>query len=124
MNCVHSASSVEQADIVVAWLSDQGIAAFVKNRNLAAESVGLPVPPRGIEICVADAQEATKAKDLLRTHLESIKSRHGATPDKVIHVLCGECGKRVEFPGELFGTVQTCPSCGRNVDVGEEAHYC
>lgn len=124
MNCVYRASSVEQADIIVAWLAEQDIAAFVKDRNMAANYVTLAVAPRGVEICVADSADATKAEALLKAHQDSKRLRSGAPADKVISVLCTECGRQVEFRGELFGTVQACPSCGRNVDVGESPRYC
>ncbi len=124
MNCVYRASSVEQADIVVAWLAEQDVSAFVKNRNLAGDCVGLAVGPRGIEVCVVDVAEAAKAEALLKAQLELIKMRPGGGSDKVIPILCNECGRQVEFPGELYGTVQICPSCGRNVDVGDPPQYC
>ena len=118
MNCVYRASSVEQADIVVAWLAEQDVAAFVKNRNMAGNYIALAVAPRGVEVCVVDPEEAATAEVLLKAHLESIKARPGGPSDKVIPILCTECGRQVEFPGELYGTVQACPSCGGNVDVG------
>lgn len=124
MECVYRASSVEQADIVVAWLGEQEIAAFVKNRNMAANYVALAVAPRGVEVCVADPTEAARADVLLKEHLAAIKARPGGSSEKVVPTVCGECGRTVEFPGELWGTVQTCPSCGRNVDVGDPPQYC
>lgn len=124
MNCIYRASSVEQADIVIAWLAEQDISAFVKDRNMAGNYVALAVAPRGVEICVADPKDAVRAEALLQEHLKSIKSRSGAPANKVIPVLCSECGRQIEFPSELYGSVQTCPSCGRNIDVGDFPRYC
>jgi hypothetical protein len=124
MNCVYRASSVEQADIIVAWLAAQDIAAVVNNRNVAGECVGLAVGPRGIEVSVADSEEAAKAEVLLKAHLESIKMRPVDTSEKMISILCTECGRPADFPEELYGTVQNCPSCGRNVDVVDPPKYC
>jgi hypothetical protein len=125
MNCVYRASSVEQADIVIAWLAEEGISAFVKDRNMAGNYVALAVAPRGVEVCVANSEEAVRAESLLQDHLKSIKPKTGGPGvDKVIPVLCSECGRQVEFPGELYGSVQNCPSCGRNIDVGDPPHYC
>lgn len=124
MNCVYRASSLEQADIIAAWLDEQGISAFVKNRNMAGTYVALAVAPKGVEVCVLDDNQADQARELLKHHERSLKSRKAATQEKVIPVFCTECGRRVEFPGELYGTVQTCPSCGRNIDVGEEPQFC
>jgi len=124
MNCVYRASSIEEADIVVGWLADQDVPAFVKNRNMAGGYVTLAVAPRGIEICVIDPTKADHAKQLLKEHQESIKSRPMGAFEKVVPVQCGECGKMVEFPGEFYGTVQSCPNCGRNVDVGDPPRFC
>jgi hypothetical protein len=124
MNCVYRASSVEQADIVIAWLAEQGIAAFVKDRNMAGNYVALAVAPRGVEVCVASPEEAAQAETLLQDHQKAIKPHPGGPAEKVIPVLCTECGRQVEFPGELYGSVQTCPSCGRNLDVLASPGYC
>ncbi len=124
MNSVFKASSVEQADIVVAWLADRGIPAFVKNRNMAANYVSLAVAPRGVEVCVVNPDQAEMAISLLKDQSELIKERHLETSEKVISIICSECGRRVEFPGELYGTVQSCPACKQNVDVENSPHFC
>lgn len=124
MISVYNASSVEHADIVVAWLEEMGISAFVKNRLMAGGYATLAVAPRGVEVCVADPSEAEKAKKLLAEHDQSLEERRRETHERVVPVQCDKCGKLTDFPGELFGTVQTCPSCGEHVDVGEEPKYC
>jgi len=124
MKCVFRASSVEQADIVVAWLADQGVSAFVNDRLMAGTYATFAVAPRGIKVCVADGEDASKAENLLREHGHSIEKRRGTTPDKVIAVQCPECGRQVEFPGEFYGTVQSCPKCRSNIDVGESPRFC
>lgn len=124
MKCVHRASNVLAADIVVAWLEEQGIAAFVKDRHMAGGYPTIAVAPRGVEVCALDDEQADRALELLRNHQKSLSARHAAVHDKTISVQCTECGRLVEFPGEFDGTVQICPSCGRTVDVGEEPELC
>jgi putative signal transducing protein len=127
MISVYKASSVEQADIVVAWLDERGIPAFVKNRHMAGNYATFAVAPRGVEVCVIDPEEAERAKALLADHSKAIEDRRRVTPEKVVPVMCSGCGKLTHFPGELFGTVQSCPSCGQNLDVedkGELPRYC
>lgn len=124
MDSVYRASSVEQADIVVAWLEEKGIASFVKNRHMAGGYATLAVAPRGVEVCVVDPAEAERAKSLLADHEKSLRDRRRESGEKVVPVQCGECGRLTNFPGELSGTVQSCPSCGQNVEVGEEPRYC
>lgn len=124
MNCVYRASSVEEADIVVAWLGNRDVAAFVKNRNMAGTYVTLAVAPRGVEVCVLDPGMAEEAKLLLLEHREEVQSRPRGDFEKVVPVQCPECGRMLEFPGEFFGTVQTCPDCGQSVDVGDSPNFC
>lgn len=124
MITVYKASSIEQADIVLAWLDEQGIPAFVKNRHMAGAYATLAVAPQGVEVCVANPAEAEKAKELLAEHESAIKERRRESYEKIVRIQCTACGRLLEFPGEFFGTVQSCPHCGQNVDVETSPRYC
>jgi len=119
MICVYRAADVGEADIVAAWLDDQGIATLVKDRH-AGSLPSLTVAPLGVEVCVIDPAQAEQAKTLVREHLEQCKQN----TDKAslvwrIEAVCEECGKASRFPYEQYGTVQTCPHCRRYLDVPE-----
>jgi len=63
---VHNAGTLEEADIVVAWLDDQGIDAMVKDRHSISTFSGISaVSHNEIEVCVTDPAEAKRALELL-----------------------------------------------------------
>jgi hypothetical protein len=118
---VYRAVDVVEADIVTAWLADQGINAHVTNRNPAMNLyVPSVVSPRGIEVCVVDSQQAERAEALVREHLEHRKQKtNEPAMGRTIEAVCEECGKATQFPFEQRGTVQTCPHCRQYLDVPE-----
>lgn len=124
MNCVYRASTVEEADIVVAWLADREIFAFVKDRNMAGNHVTLAVAPKGVEVCVADPTLAAQASELLRIHREGQMGQPMGEFEKVVPVQCPKCGSMLEYPGEFMGSEQACPNCGQDIRVGDSPHYC
>ncbi len=63
---VHNAGTLEEADIVVAWLDDQDIKAMVKDRHAIGTFSGLgAISHNEIEVCVTDPGDAEKARELL-----------------------------------------------------------
>lgn len=119
MICVYRAADVGEADIVAAWLADQGITVHVKDRH-AGSQVPLTVTPRGIEVCVVDPAQVERALALVREHLEHRKEQTDkAASGRTIETVCEECGKSSRFPFEQRGSVQTCPHCLRYLDVPE-----
>lgn len=121
--CVYRALDIGEADIIVAWLADQGIDAQIKNAfTVSAFQTPLLAAPQGVEVCVPDPADADRAMDLLRDHRDEIEQRRdaGAT-GATITATCEECGRDVEFPSELRDTVQTCPLCGKHIDVEESS---
>ena len=126
MNCIYRAISVEEADIVVAWLAEQGVNAFVKDRHaLGTIYLFFAVAPKGVEVCVFDPQQADLARNLLANHFADLKHRPmQAPPGKVFRTTCPECGRIADFPSELYGSVQTCPHCRANMDVTEPPAVC
>ena len=119
MICVYRAADVGEADIVAAWLAEQGITVHVKDRHVTSQAP-LTVAPRGVEVCVVDPAQADRAKELLREHADELavkKLSHLDGPD--IEAVCEECGKTSRFPFAQRGTVQTCPHCGQYLDVSE-----
>jgi len=126
MNCVYRAASVEEADIVVAWLVDRGISALVRDRHAIGTLNAPPaVAPKGIAVCVLNEEQAELAKMLLAEHTDELKkNRAHIQPGKVFRVVCEECGRASDFPSELYGSVQNCPICRANMDVIEPPQVC
>jgi len=121
LTCVYRAVDVVEADIVAAWLADQGITTHVKNRYAAGTmQTPLIVAPKGIEVCVVDPQQAERARVLVLEHLEHRKEKADEPAmGRSIEAVCEECGKASRFPFEQRGTVQTCPHCRQYLDVPE-----
>jgi hypothetical protein len=119
---VFYASSVDQADIVAAWLNDQGIKTFVKDRLGAGYPV-LIVSPKGVAVCVGNEEDAERAKALLAEHFtESGRQRERSATGAEAAAMCDSCGEVSTFPAGQRGTVQTCSFCGEYVDVpGDDA---
>jgi len=121
MVCVHHAATVSEADIVTAWLEEQGVPAFVKNR-LTAET--LPIDglrsKRGIEVCVADDETAEQAKILLEKHDRQVEAEHPLpVDDLLIDTTCDACNAVLSFPLSSAGLTETCPDCGEYLDIPE-----
>jgi hypothetical protein len=116
--CVRRAKSVEEAEIIVAWLDEEGIeATIVDPSNPGVLAFGV-TDVEGIAVYVRDAETAERAAALLAEH----DRRHDESGSEEasrerIQQECPECGQNVEFDAELGGTVQECPECGANVDV-------
>ena len=110
--------TVEEAEIIVAWLDENGIeATIVDPSNPGVMAFGV-TDPEGIAIWVADSETAERAATLLAEH--DTRSAAVETPDAAIDtvdVTCPDCGHAGGFPADLAGTVQECPECGANVDV-------
>ena len=61
--CVRRTATVEEADIVVAWLDSQGLKAQVVDReNIGVRAFGV-TDHEGIAVCVADEETAFKLTD-------------------------------------------------------------
>ncbi|MDO8630875.1 MAG: DUF2007 domain-containing protein [Phycisphaerales bacterium] len=125
-SCVYRAASVEQADIIVAWLAERGVNAFVKDRHvIGTVYVPFATAPKGVEVCVLDGEQAKRATELLSEHADELSHRpQPIPPGKVFRAVCEECGRPTDFPSELFGSVQTCPHCRANMDVNEPPAVC
>jgi hypothetical protein len=116
---VYYASDLAEADIVAAWLEDQGVQAHVKNRYTAGTlQTPLLVAPKGIEVCVVNPADLPRAKALISDHLvERDQDKISAGVLGPVDATCEECGRTSRFPAEQRGAVQNCPQCGEYVDV-------
>ncbi len=116
--CIRRTATVEEADVIVAWLEDQGVEATVMDRdNPGVFAFGL-TDAEGVAICVADEAVAEKGKTLLVEHdrQRDLAMVNAATTDD-IEVKCDACGQVSAFAAELAGTTQQCVGCNEYVDV-------
>ena len=116
--CIRRTGTVAEADIIVAWLAEQGIEATVlDHENPGMMAFGV-TDFEGAAVCVADAETAERAEALLDEHdkTEQAEAPPTSTTDHV-DVTCAECGQVNSFPPHLSGTVQECSDCGSYLDV-------
>lgn len=120
--CVHHAANLEEAEVVAAWLDEQAIETFIKDRNITGILPGLSaVAAQGVEVCVADDETANRARKLLEEHFAEQRRAHAPAgpPEEVFQAVCEECGKSTSFHREDCGKVQSCSHCGAYMDLPE-----
>lgn len=111
---IRRVNTVEEAQVIVAWLDDQGVKASIADpANTGVFAFGV-TDIEGVALCVADEATATQAKSLLEKHDAEKKSRAPASGP--ITMKCESCGEENTFPGEAAGTVQQC-KCGAYLDL-------
>ena len=116
--CIRRAATLEEAEILVAWLAERDIKATITDRdNPGAFAFGV-TDTEGIEVFVADEESARQAKQLLAEHDRERAARQ-ETDDAggEVEVTCEECQCACSFPAAQRGSVQECPECGAYVDV-------
>lgn len=115
--CVRRTATVEEAELVAAWLEDGGVPATVIGQDsLGVHAFGV-TDRDGVGIYVADEQAADQAKVLLAEHDKH--HAHRADAASTIEVTCEDCGHVGAFPLDQSGSVQQCAECGGFVDVPE-----
>ncbi|UCE59922.1 MAG: DUF2007 domain-containing protein [Phycisphaerales bacterium] len=116
---IRRTNTVEEADIIVAWLDEQGIEATVyDHENPGVIAFGV-TDTEGIEIFVADAEIAERAKELLEEHDRLHAEEAAVTSGETVQVQCEECGHLNSYSDELRGSVQECAECDAYVDIPE-----
>ena len=115
--CIRHANTIEEAEIIVAWLAEQGIEATVTDPSSTGVMAFGVTDPEGVKIYVADAQTAERAKAALAGHDASDES---AVAEEMIDVTCEECKHTNSFPPDYAGSTQECSECGAFVDVPGE----
>jgi len=114
--CVRRTNTIEEADIIVAWLEEHGIEASVIDRDNPGVFAFGVTDPEGVAICVADEATAETAKRLLEEHdREHLQQQCSCASEVELH--CEECGHDFRVPGEQADGVVECPQCRAHVDA-------
>ena len=116
--CIRRTNTIEEADIIVAWLAEQGVEATITDRDNPGVLAFGVTDPEGIEIYVADEATAERAAALLAEHDRERAAT--ATRDAAagtIEVTCEKCGQSATFSPKQRGTVQECLKCGAYLDL-------
>ncbi len=116
--CVRRAGTVEEADIIVAWLNEQGVEASVLDHDSPGLLAFGVTDVEGVEIYVPDEDSAERAKVLLAEHDRTHAAEAiGSDLEEQVTTKCEECGQVNSFPADLQGSVQECADCGAHLDV-------
>ncbi len=110
---------VAEAELMQSSLEDQGIPAYLANEHIISMDWLLSAAVGGVKLQVAreDAEEATR---IVNEFQSKQRNRGGANSELQSLVFdCENCGRKIEFPGSRAGGVETCPLCGKYVDVPE-----
>jgi rRNA maturation protein Nop10 len=123
---VFVAETAEVADAVSRLLASEGIAA--ETVSPPPQTVSDPLtgttqllPPDGLQVRVADAGAAARAKEVLGSELaaaavRAVRERRAGRTGTVT-AECEECGKPSDWPAAAMGTTEVCPHCGAYMDV-------
>ena len=115
--CVRRTATVEEAEMVAAWLEECGVAATVVGQeSLGVHAFGV-TDRDGVHVMVADKPTAERAAALLVEHDKRHPPRDAAA--SVVEAKCEECGFVGSFTPDQRGSVQQCTECGEFVDVPE-----
>ena len=115
---VRRVGTVEEADLIVAWLDINGVEAVVLDRDNPGTLAFGVTDVEGAAICVKDPATAQQAKGLLEQHDRERAEKHARPETKgEVTVTCEECGHANAFPVDSQGTVQACAECSAHVDV-------
>jgi len=107
-----------EAEAVMLLLENNGVEVYLQDVNTAS-LWGLTNAIGGVKVQVPVTQFKL-AQQLVEEHRESLRQRRLKTNEEDDIVFpCEECGMTISFPARRAGGVETCPHCGKYVDVPE-----
>lgn len=116
--CIRRVNTLEEAQLLVAWLDEYEIDATVMGaQNPGSLAFGVS-DFEGIGVFVPNGSTAERASELLAEH--DARSSVGESDDESLDATCDECGEVTTFQRDDVGTVQTCAACGAFVDVPDD----
>jgi membrane protease YdiL (CAAX protease family) len=104
------------AEVAKFLLEQSGIRTFLADDNLVGVDWFLSNAVGGVKLQVA-AADVKRAGEILQRAQPAKAETEGQLPEEDITFACQECGKKITFPGERRGHVETCPECGSYIDV-------
>ena len=92
--CIRRTGTVEEAEILVAWLDAKGVTATIADPDSTGVFAFGVTDTEGVEIYVADEESAKRAKTLLAEHdKERDEAASQEASSETVDVKCGECGQ-------------------------------
>ncbi len=109
-----------QAQVAVLALEQAGIPCCLQNETLVSMDWFLANAVGGIklQVAVSDAERAYRILDEIR----DVRRRHELANKEIwVAFRCGRCKVPVAFSGASLGRVESCPKCGKYIDVPQES---
>ena len=126
---IYTASTNHDAHRLCHILVDSGIAAIVVEDNSAAGIAWVGTLPGIHQPQIWVERHNTEPARQILMELEGTSTptdpeyQPKPKPTGPVFVRCESCERESEFPGEQFGTIQTCPFCAAYVDVGDDVDF-
>lgn len=112
---------VAEAELMLATLHEHGIPACLANEHIIAMDWLLSNAVGGVKLQVAQEHAAEAVQIVQEFQSKQQQRRQAAAATDPIVFECDNCRASIQFPGSRAGGVETCPRCGRYVDVPEVA---
>lgn len=125
-HCVEVLEDMAAARTLAEWLTAKGFPAEPMMPDvvaMAGDSLGIaPETFTGFEVRVTKpehAEPARQALDEMKEEVAAIRERRQKRAERTgtVSAVCEDCGKPSEWPASAMGTTETCPHCGRYLDV-------
>ena len=110
---------VAEAELMQSSLENEGIPAYLTNDHIIAMDWLLATAVGGVKLQVAheDAEAALQIVNEFQCKQRNRHRTNATLPNMVFD--CENCGRKIEFSSARAGGVETCPLCGKYVDVPE-----
>ncbi len=112
--CIRRCNTIEEAEIVISWLEENGIDATVLDRNNPGPLAFGLTDREGYPVLVTQDANAKKATLLLEEH----DKQKAAIKSEFREITCDKCGMQSQFD-IARGAVQSCDNCGAFLDISE-----
>lgn len=112
---------VAEAELMQSALAEQGITSYLANDNIISMDWLLSAAVGGVQLQVAREDAAAAERIVSEFQCKQKARRQSDGADQQLEFDCENCGERIAFPRSRAGGVETCPRCGRYVDVPEPA---
>ena len=111
---------VPLAQVAVLALEEEGIQCLLQNETIISLDWFMSNAVGGVQLQVPE-KDANAAKRILDEIRDSKKLREEFTKDIWVAFYCERCKKPIAFSGLSLGRVESCPKCGKHIDVPQSS---
>jgi hypothetical protein len=112
---------VAEAELMQLTLASQGIPAYLANEHVISMDWLLSAAVGGVQLQVARADAEAAERIVHEFQCKQKRRATNSTDQPPLTFACENCGRTITFPNSRAGGVESCPHCGKYVDVPEVA---